>query len=189
MKIRILSIALLAACTKSTMQTPPSPSPTSPASSLPTPPSVAAVTAVATIRDGSNKEIGTATFIDTYSGVLVMGSVSGLGLGAHGMHIHAVGKCEPPFTTAGPHFNPANRQHGFRNANGPHLGDMPNADTPAAGAYNFELLLPGVTLKNQNALLDGDGAAIVVHAARDDYTTDPSGNSGGRVACGVIAQR
>jgi Cu-Zn family superoxide dismutase len=115
--------------------------------------------------------------------------VGGVGLGAHGIHVHAVGRCEAPFTTAGGHFNPANRQHGFRNPNGPHLGDLPNIDTPAAGMLKFEFLLPGVTLKAENALLDADGAAIIVHASRDDYMGDPSGNSGGRIACGVITAR
>lgn len=189
MKTFTLLLAVsFAACTQPSGQAP-SPSPASPAASLPTPPTVAQVTAVATLRDGSGRTVGSATLIDTYSGVLITASVSDLGLGAHGIHIHAVGKCEPPFTSAGGHFNPANRQHGFRNANGPHLGDLPNLETPAAGTLKFEALLPGVTLTGTNALLDADGAAIVVHAARDDYTTDPSGNSGGRIACGVIAQR
>jgi Cu-Zn family superoxide dismutase len=179
----------IAGCTRSTIVQSPSPSPTSPASSLPTPANVAATTAIATIRDASGKQVGTANLIDTYSGVLITGEVSGLGLGAHGFHVHAIGKCEAPFTSAGGHFNPAGRQHGYRNAMGPHLGDLPNLETPAAGSLKFEDLLPGVTLKGTNALLDADGAAIVIHAGRDDYTTDPAGNAGGRIACGVITQR
>jgi Cu-Zn family superoxide dismutase len=171
------------------MQQAPSPSPTSPAATLPTPANVAATTAVATLRDASGKQVGTLTLIDTYSGVLITGNVNDLGLGAHGIHVHAVGKCEAPFTTAGGHFNPAGRQHGFRNAMGPHLGDLPNIIMPGAGSHGFEMLLPGVTLKGTNAILDADGAAVVVHAGRDDYTTDPAGNSGGRIACGVITQR
>jgi Cu-Zn family superoxide dismutase len=145
-------------------------------------------TASATIRDTAGKTVGTATFVDTYAGLLVSGDVSDLGIGAHGIHIHTVGKCEPPFTSAGGHFNPTGKQHGFRASKGNHLGDMPNIVTPPAGPYHFEVVLPGVTLKGQNALLDADGAAIVVHAARDDYVTDPAGNSGGRIACGVITQ-
>lgn len=146
-------------------------------------------TATAVIRDAQGKHIGDATFSDSYAGVVVAGTVSDLGLGSHGVHIHSVGKCEPPFTTAGGHFNPTGRQHGYENQHGPHLGDLPNINTPAAGPLRFEFLLPGVTLKGQNALLDADGAAIVIHAGRDDYKTDPAGNSGARIACGVITQR
>ncbi|HMA22581.1 MAG TPA: superoxide dismutase family protein [Gemmatimonadaceae bacterium] len=185
----VATTALMAiTCSKSTVYTPPSPSPTAPAR-----PTAAAATpgtsAAATIRDGTGARVGMATFTDTYSGVLIVGTVTGLGLGQHGVHIHAIGKCEPPFTSAGPHFNPLAKQHGFANPNGPHLGDMPNIDTPAAGALHFEVLLPGVTLKGTNALLDADGAAIVIHAARDDYKTDPSGDSGSRIACGAIVAR
>jgi len=149
----------------------------------------AGTSANATIRDATGVRVGTATFTDTYSGLLIVGTVMNVGLGAHGVHIHSVGKCEPPFTSAGPHFNPLGKQHGFENPNGPHLGDMPNIDTPAAGALRFEVLLPGVTLKGTNPLLDADGAAIVIHAARDDYKTDPSGDSGSRIACGVVVAR
>ncbi len=174
--------ALVAACKPNTVVTSPSPS-------QPNAPMVAPTTAVATIRDASGKQVGSLTLMDTYSGVLITGSVNDLGLGAHGIHVHAVGKCEAPFTTAGGHFNPAGRQHGYRNPNGSHLGDLPNLDLPASGTHRFEMLLPGVTLKGTNALLDADGASVVIHASRDDYTTDPAGNSGGRVACGVITQR
>jgi Cu-Zn family superoxide dismutase len=193
---RTQSFALLVAafaavsCSPSSpaVQPAPSPSPTSPARSLPAP-NVAQTTAVATIRDAAGRTVGNATLVDTYAGVLLTGSLTDLGLGSHGIHIHAVGKCEAPFTSAGGHFNPTGHQHGFRNASGPHLGDMPNVDTPASGTLQFETLIPGVTLKGQNALLDADGAAIVVHASKDDYTTEPAGNSGGRIACGVITQR
>jgi Cu-Zn family superoxide dismutase len=133
--------------------------------------------------------VGAANFTDTYSGVLIVGNVTGLGLGAHGIHVHAVGKCDAPFTTAGPHFNPASKRHGFQNPQGPHLGDLPNIDTPAAGQLRFEFLLPGVSLKGTNALLDADGASIVIHAGRDDYKTDPAGDSGSRIACGVLIPR
>jgi Cu-Zn family superoxide dismutase len=121
--------------------------------------------------------------------VLIVGNVAGLGLGAHAIHVHAIGKCEPPFTTAGPHFNPAGKRHGFQSPQGPHLGDLPNIDTPAAGQLRFEFLLPGVSLKGTNALLDADGASIVIHAGRDDHKTDPSGDSGSRTACGVLIPR
>jgi Cu-Zn family superoxide dismutase len=193
---RTLAVAAAAvaviSCSKPAASPSPSPSPTSPGRAPSTPvgsASAAATSASATIRDNAGVRVGTATLTDTYAGVLVVGSVTGVGLGSHGIHIHGVGKCDPPFTSAGPHFNPLGKQHGFENPNGPHLGDMPNIDTPAAGALHFEVLLTGVTLKGANRLLDGDGAAIVVHAARDDYKTDPSGDSGSRIACGVIAAR
>lgn len=188
-KLFIAATIGVAGCTPTPAPQAPSPSPTAPAKSLPTRPTMSAITAIATLHDAAGKVVGTATLIDTYAGVLMTGSVNDLGLGAHGFHVHAVGKCEPPFTSAGGHFNPTGHQHGFRNSNGPHLGDMPNLDTPAAGALKFEVLVPGVTLKGQNALLDADGAALVVHSGRDDYTSDPAGNAGGRVACGVITQR
>jgi len=180
-------------CSQPPVYMPPSPSPASPArppagpAAAPAPP--LGTSASATIRDLTGTRVGTATFTDTYAGILVVGTVSGLGLGAHGIHIHGTGKCDPPFATAGPHFNPLSKQHGFENSNGPHLGDMPNIDTPAAGMLRFEVLLPGMTLKGTNRLLDASGAAVVIHSARDDYKTDPSGDSGARIACGVIVAR
>jgi superoxide dismutase, Cu-Zn family len=189
--IAVTTSATVVACTNPAPRSLPTPSPTSPAPArAPAPaPSVRAVpgrTATATLRDLAGARVGTVTFTDSYTGVLISGTVTGLGLGAHGIHIHETGKCVPPFTTAGEHFNPEHRRHGFKNPEGSHLGDMPNVDTPAAGQLKFEFLLPGVTIKGTNALLDGDGAAIVIHSARDDYLTDPSGNSGSRIACGVI---
>ena len=175
--------ALLAACTQAPATQNPAPSTASPV--MATPPSRPAptATATATLRDASGKQVGTLSFADTYAGVLITGAVNDLGLGAHGIHIHAVGKCEAPFTTAGGHFNPTNHQHGYKSATGPHAGDLPNLDLPAAGSQRFEMLVADATLRT---ILDADGAAVVVHAARDDYMTDPAGNSGGRIACGVI---
>ena len=178
------------ACTKPTVRTLPSPSPQAPAAAggaNTSGPSMLQATAV--IHDLAGTRVGTATFTDTYTGVLVTANVSGLGLGAHGIHIHEVGKCEAPFTSAGGHFNPEHRHHGFLSPNGSHLGDMPNIDTPAAGRLRFEFLLPGVTLTGTNALLDADGSSIIVHSGRDDYTTDPAGNSGSRIGCGVIVAK
>jgi Cu-Zn family superoxide dismutase len=193
---RALGAAALAltaiTCSHPPVSTPSGPSPASPArpaTSGAAPAAASATSATATLRDLSGVRVGAATLTDTYAGVLVVGSVTGLGLGAHGMHIHGAGKCDPPFTSAGPHFNPLGKQHGFENPNGPHLGDMPNVDTPAAGTLRFEVLLAGVTLKGANRLLDASGAAIVIHSARDDYKTDPSGDSGSRIACGVITAR
>jgi len=144
----------------------------------------------ATMIDTAGAPVGTASIVQTqFGGVLVL-KLSRLAPGPHGLHVHANGACDPPsFTSAGPHLNPANRKHGLQNPEGPHLGDLPNLTTPAAGPLTFEYLLPGVTLKGTNALLDGDGASVVIHAGGDDYRTDPAGNSGARAACGVIVGR
>ena len=142
--------------------------------------------ATATVTDLAGTTVGNVTFSDTPAGLLVIGSVSGLGLGPHGTHLHAVGKCEPPFTTAGAHFNPSGAKHGFRNPAGHHAGDMPNVVARPAGMEGFQFVVPGVTLTGSGGLVDGDGASIVFHSSADDYMTDPSGASGGRLACGVI---
>ena len=145
------------------------------------------VRASATINDVANTTIGTATFADTPAGLLVSISISGLGIGPHGVHLHAIGSCvTPAFASAGPHFNPENRKHGFLNPDGHHAGDMPNIVSPPSGVHKVELLVEGVKLTGRGGLLDDDGASIVVHGSADDHSTDPSGNSGGRIACGVI---
>lgn len=141
------------------------------------------------MRDAAGAQIGTITLTDSYAGVLLTGAVSGIGLGAHGIHVHEIGQCTAPFATAGGHFNPAKRKHGYKNAEGHHAGDLPNLEAPAAGQLKFELLLPGVSLGGSNGILDADGAAVVIHSAADDHRTDPSGSSGGRIACGVITAR
>ena len=110
--------------------------------------------------------------------------------GPHGTHIHAVGKCTAPdFASAGPHWNPAGRQHGRLNPPGPHLGDLPNLEVRenGTGRVDFDLPVPTGTPADANPLLDADGTAIVIHAAADDERTDPAGNSGARIACGAFA--
>src|ERR1041384_5020039 len=111
----------------------PAPIPTS-AKPTPPPPSPRPTsTAVATLRDLAGAKVGTVTFTEAYSGVMVAGNLTGLGLGAHAIHIHEVGRCDAPFASAGAHFNPTSKRHGFLNPDGAHLGDIPNIDTPAAG--------------------------------------------------------
>ncbi|MGH7619799.1 MAG: superoxide dismutase family protein [Gemmatimonadaceae bacterium] len=189
--IRIVAAALLiGACSSPAPQAAPAPTAAPPAAAPVVRRAARSAasfrTATATLRDAAGVRVGTATFTDSYAGLIVAGSVEGLGIGAHGIHIHETGRCEAPFATAGGHFNPTKKHHGFKNAEGPHMGDMPNIDVPASGTLRFEFLLPDVSLRGPNALLDADGAAIVVHATRDDYLTDPAGNSGARLACGVI---
>jgi len=118
-------------------------------------------------------------------------SVSAIGLppGPHGLHLHMTGKCEAPgFTTAGGHLNPGGHQHGSANPAGSHLGDLPNLVTDAGGAGTLFAELPGPAAEVEAQIFDADGAAVVIHASADDYRTDPTGNSGARIACGVLTR-
>lgn len=122
------------------------------------------------------------------NGLLVNIVAKGMSPGPHGVHIHETGKCEgPDFKSAGGHWNPAAKQHGFDNPQGAHAGDFFNLDIGADGTGALEAVVTGAKLSGgDNALLDADGAAFVVHEGPDDLTTDPSGESGGRLACGVF---
>ena len=102
--------------------------------------------------------------------------------------MHSVGKCEPPFTSAGPHFNPAQKKHGKLNPEGHHAGDMDNIVVPASGNLALKMVNKDITLEKgkPNSVFQEGGTAVVVHAAKDDYTTDPTGNAGDRIACGVV---
>ncbi len=133
----------------------------------------------------TGQPLGSVRMWETPGGVTFRIGAAGLPHGIHGIHVHGVGRCDPPgFTTAGAHFNPDARQHGFNNAAGPHRGDMPNVTVSANGVLQEAVSLPGTSF---GTLLDADGAALVIHSRADDYTTDPSGNSGDRIACGVIS--
>jgi Cu-Zn family superoxide dismutase len=147
----------------------------------------AAQTAKAQLKDAKGADVGTATLTQTPSGVLIRLSVKGLPAGEHAFHIHAVGKCEPPFTSAEGHFNPGGKKHGLMSPAGPHAGDMPNL-TLGAGDSTVEVLNTGVTLEKgpANSLLGPSGTAVIIHASKDDYKTDPTGEAGGRIACGVV---
>lgn len=155
------------------------------ATKLPAPSAPLAVGALAT---GTGAPAGTATITVPARGHPVLRvRVSGLPAGIHGVHLHAIGKCEAPaFASAGGHMNPAGHQHGKDNPAGSHLGDLPNITVDARG--NGELVQTlGVDASALTAqLFDADGAALVVHADADDYRTDPSGNSGARIACAVL---
>jgi Cu-Zn family superoxide dismutase len=144
--------------------------------------------ATAELKNAKGDVIGTANLWEDASGVRVVTQVRGLSPGRHGFHIHAVGKCDPPeFTTAGGHFNPGGKKHGLKNPAGPHAGDLPNLEVGADGTGRQEQVTKLVTLgSGPTSLFDADGSALVVHANPDDDVTDPTGNSGGRVACGVV---
>jgi superoxide dismutase, Cu-Zn family len=140
--------------------------------------------AVLTAADGAPR--GSASLSAAPNGLTLHVNAEALAPGTHGIHVHAVGRCDPPdFQTAGPHWNPTDRQHGRDNPQGAHHGDLPNITIGADGRGTLHATLPGATLP---ALFDADGAALIIHAAADDYRTDPSGNSGGRIACGVITR-
>jgi Cu-Zn family superoxide dismutase len=142
----------------------------------------------AELKDKDGKTVGSATLTEAQGGVAVHVDVRGISPGLHAVHVHAVGKCEAPaFTSAGGHFNPAQKKHGLKNADGPHAGDMPNMYVGKDGTGRFEVLTDNFTLRGgERSLFDGDGSALVIHAGVDDYTTDPTGNAGDRIACGVI---
>jgi Cu-Zn family superoxide dismutase len=146
--------------------------------------------ATAQLQDAEGNAVGTAEFTEVPGGVLVAVRARGLDPGEHGIHLHETGACDDPpaFDSAGGHINPAGAQHGLENPRGPHAGDLPDLSVAADGTAAYEATTDRVTLSGSGAapLLDGDGSALVVHAAKDDQVTDPTGNSGDRVACGVI---
>jgi Cu-Zn family superoxide dismutase len=141
----------------------------------------------ATVRDAGGASLGVVRLESVAGGVRLSGQLSGLAPGAHGIHFHAVGRCDGPgFTTAGDHFNPRNAKHGLLNAEGPHAGDMPAIAADASGRATVDHTTALVTLGGgATAVFDADGTAIVIHASTDDQRSDPSGNSGARIACGV----
>lgn len=141
------------------------------------------------VVDSTGKEIGNAELTETATGVRIRLLLQGLSPGEKAIHIHEVGRCDKPdFKTAGSHFNPTNKQHGFKDPKGYHAGDLPNLKVNKQGEIDLEITSPSVTLTKgkPNSLLDKDGSALIIHEKADDYITDPSGNSGDRIACAVI---
>jgi Cu-Zn family superoxide dismutase len=142
------------------------------------------------LKDKEGKQVGVATLIQTPEGVRIAVTGYRLPPGSHGLHVHAVGLCEPPeFTSAGAHFNPDGKQHGRLNPAGPHAGDLPNLVVAASGEGGIDVTTKAFTLvAGPTSLLGEKGTSVVVHANPDDEKTDPTGNSGGRIACGLITK-
>ncbi|HUR95416.1 MAG TPA: superoxide dismutase family protein [Gemmatimonadales bacterium] len=141
-----------------------------------------------TLRNAAGERVGVATIRDT-AGIAELGiSVSGLAPGPHGLHFHAQGTCTAPeFTSAGPHLDPGGRKHGRLNPDGPHRGDLPNLIVGAEGSADTSFALAReLASGGPGALLQPGGTSLVIHADPDDERTDPSGNSGARVACAVL---
>lgn len=147
------------------------------------------VSARAELADASGAPRGTATISETGTGIRVAIDARNLPPGVHAAHLHTTGACVPPdFASAGGHWNPLGREHGRENPRGQHMGDMPNLIVGQDGTGVLEITIDGARLAGGDAaLLDEDGAAVVIHATADDYRSDPAGNAGARIACGVVA--
>jgi Cu-Zn family superoxide dismutase len=145
--------------------------------------------AVARLIDANGKPVGQAVFLQQGRSVRILLDVSGLPPGMHAVHLHEVGRCDPPsFESAGGHFNPEKAQHGTMNRRGPHAGDLPNIVVETSGKGHLETSTRRVNVrwKGKDSLLIGNGTALIVHAEADDLTSDPDGASGARIACGVV---
>ena len=143
--------------------------------------------ATADIVDATGANVGTARITAEGGAAVLHVDARMLKPGQHGLHLHTVGRCEmPSFTSAGAHLNPASRAHGMHNPSGPHLGDLPNLVASADGTAQAKATISGSIEDLRRSLFDQDGTAIVVHDGPDDYMTDPSGNSGSRIGCGVF---
>jgi Cu-Zn family superoxide dismutase len=143
----------------------------------------------ADLRDAQGRSLARATAEVAGDSLRVRVEAVAMSPGTYGAHLHSVGRCDPPaFASAGPHWNPTGQMHGKDNPKGMHKGDLPNLTVGADGRGSFEYTIPNAGLSGMlpNRLIDADGAAVVIHARPDDYRTDPSGNSGDRIACGVL---
>lgn len=148
------------------------------------------LTAKATLLNAQGQKVGEARFEEATGGVRINLKVENLPPGPHAFHIHEKGACDPPdFMSAGAHFNPFHKKHGMKSPEGAHAGDLPNLMVDETGKETLEVIAPKVTLKGgENSLFHPGGTSLVIHAQGDDYLTDPAGNAGARIACGVITK-
>lgn len=149
------------------------------------------VTGEVVMRSATGARLGTLRVQDVNGAARVFGSLVGVPTGEHGIHLHEIGICDAPaFDGAGGHFNPRGKQHGLENPAGPHAGDAPNLESNEARRATVDVTFaqPTSNGSNHSGIWDADGAAIVIHADEDDQKTDPSGNSGARIACGVVTR-
>jgi Cu-Zn family superoxide dismutase len=154
-------------------------------------PALASDAARADLKDAQGRSIGTASLSEAASGgVLLKMSLDGVAPGEHAFHIHETGKCEGDFKSAGGHFSPGGHKHGVLVDGGAHAGDLPNLHVPDTGRLTVELFARDVTLKPgaSHSLFDADGSALIVHEGADDYTSQPAGDAGARIACGVVTK-
>ena len=152
---------------------------------------VGAQTADLNLINSHGKTVGSATLTEQPTGVRISLQAWKLSPGPHGFHIHAIGRCDPPsFMSAGGHFNPDGKKHGLKNPAGPHAGDLINLVAGLDGSAAAEVVVSQVTLApGKNSLFGREGSALVIHASPDDEQTDPAGNAGARIACGVISAK
>jgi superoxide dismutase, Cu-Zn family len=142
----------------------------------------------AELKNASGESVGSAVLRQEDGRVRIVVQAGGLTPGRHGIHVHAVGQCEPPaFQSAGGHFNPLGKKHGLENPEGAHAGDLPDLEADANGRTEYVAVTDRLTLGTGPAsIFDADGSAVVIHEKADDQRTDPSGNSGDRVLCGPL---